>query len=56
MRTSGAATETRMTLAVGLVALGIAMLLAGGPTEFMLASERVLQGIAETVHTMFSGG
>lgn len=50
MRTSGAATESRMTLAISLVALGVVMLLAGGPAELMLACERVLQGAAETVY------
>lgn len=50
MRTSGAATESRMTLAISLVALGVLMLLAGGPAEFMLASERALQKVAETAY------
>jgi hypothetical protein len=50
MRTSGAATESQMTVMVCLVALGILMLLAGGPSEFMTRCERALQGVAETAH------
>jgi len=50
MRTSGAATETRMTLAVALVALGIVMLLAGGPSEFMFACENMLRQVAESIY------
>lgn len=50
MRTSGAVTESRMTLAMAVIALGVVMLLAGGPAEFLLACERALQGIAEAIY------
>lgn len=50
MRTSGAVTESRMTLAMAVIALGVVMLLAGGPAQFMLACERALQSIAEAVY------
>ena len=50
MRTSGAATESRMTVAVCLVALLILVVLAGGPAEFMGSCERFLRGVAESAH------
>lgn len=50
MRTSGAATESRMTLAMAVIALGVVMLLAGGPTEFLLMCENALQTIAEAIY------
>jgi hypothetical protein len=50
MRTSGAATETRLTFAMGIIALGVVMLLMGGPREFMLACERALQSMAEAIY------
>jgi hypothetical protein len=39
-----------MTVAVCLVGLGIIILLAGGPTQFMTSCERALQGVAETAY------
>ena len=48
MRTSGAGNETQMIVAVGLVALGIVVLLAGGPSEFLTTCEQVLRGLAES--------
>lgn len=50
MRTSGAASEHRLTLAMGIIALGVAMLLAGGPKEFFIACESALRGIAESIY------
>lgn len=50
MRTSGAATESRLTLAIALVALGIVILLAGGPTDFMHACEDALRALAESLY------
>jgi hypothetical protein len=50
MRTSGAATETRLTLATAAVALGMIMVLMGGPAEFMRAAEAMLWGGAEALH------
>ena len=50
MRTSGAPTESRMTFAMAVVALGVVVLLAGGPTPFMQACERGLQSVAEAIY------
>lgn len=50
MRTSGAASEHRLTFAVGIVALSLAMLLAGGPKAFFLMCEYALRGAAETIY------
>jgi hypothetical protein len=50
MRTSGAATEHRMTLALLVVAVGVAMLLAGGPRELALACEDGLRKVAEAIY------
>ena len=50
MRTSGAATESRMTLAIGLVALGVIMVLAGGPHEFFVTCDKALRGLAEAIY------
>jgi hypothetical protein len=50
MRTSGAATESRMTLAMAIIALGVVMVLAGGPKDLMLACERGLQAAAESIY------
>ena len=50
MRTSGAATETRLTFAMGVIVVGVVMLLAGGPHEFMLTCERALQSVAEAIY------
>ena len=50
MRTSGAPTESKMTAAMAIIALGVVMLLAGGPTNFMKACERGLQTVAESVY------
>lgn len=50
MRTSGAATETRLTLAMGVIALGVIMLLAGGPANFMIACEHALRSVAESIY------
>jgi hypothetical protein len=39
-----------MTIAIALVALGVVMVLAGGPANFMQACERGLQAVAESVY------
>jgi hypothetical protein len=36
MRTSGAASETNMTIVVMIIAFGLLILLSGGPREFLL--------------------
>ena len=50
MRTSGAATESRMTLAIGLVALGMAVVLAGGPSSFFVVCDNALRSVAESIY------
>lgn len=50
MRTSGATTETRLTLAMGVIALGVIVLLAGGPSSFLVACEHALRSVAESIY------
>jgi hypothetical protein len=50
MRTSGAANESRLTFATAAVALGMIMVLMGGPAEFMKTAEAMLQGVAEAIY------
>lgn len=50
MRTSGAPTETSMTVAVSIVALGVLTLLAGGPDELLLTIERLLRAASEILY------
>jgi hypothetical protein len=50
MRTSGASTESRMTIAMAIIALGVAMLLAGGPANLMQLCENSLRTVAESVY------
>lgn len=47
MRTSGASTETNLTLATLAVAIILTIYLFGGPSEFLLASEKLLRSIAD---------
>jgi hypothetical protein len=47
MRTSGAVTESSMTIVVTLIAVTLLVIFAGGPREFLLA----LQHTVETVGT-----
>jgi hypothetical protein len=39
-----------MTLAMAIIALGVVMVLAGGPKDLMLACERGLQAAAESIY------
>ncbi len=55
MKTSGAATEHRMTIALVVVGVGIAMLLAGGPTELMIAFERALRSVGQSISQLWRG-
>jgi hypothetical protein len=49
MRTSGAATESRLIFAMVFVALFVCTVLAGGPKELMLTVENALRTIAATI-------
>ena len=55
MRTSGIASERPMTLAVVLVALGFLIVLAGGPSQFLLKIERTLEWLLVAA-TQFAQG
>jgi len=50
MRTSGAATESRLTIAMGIVAILFLMVLAGGPRELMVLVEDGMWAVAETIY------
>ena len=50
MRTSGAGTESRLTVAIGLVFLGMLMVLAGGPASFFALFDQALRTLAEMVY------
>ena len=49
MRTSGASTDTPMTIAVCCIALGLLVLFAGGPTEFMHVLNRAIQSLGDAL-------
>jgi hypothetical protein len=53
MRTSGIASEGKLTVAVFLIAIGFLMVLAGGPSQFMLAVERTLEAAATGVYEIY---
>ncbi len=55
MRTSGTATESRLTVAILVVALGLLVLLAGGPTEFLKLVEAALESAASSAYQAFQG-
>ena len=50
MRTSGAGTESRLTVAIGLVFFGMLMVLAGGPASFFALFDHALRTLAEMVY------
>jgi len=50
MRTSGAASETGMTVAIAVIALIFLIVLAGGPADFFLAIERTLEAIGGSLY------
>ena len=45
MRTSGAASETNMTIVVMVIALGLLVLFSGGPREFLLALQGAITNV-----------
>jgi len=49
MRPSGVVSEKALTAVVFLVALGFMVMLAGGPSEFMLSIQKTLEPIAVSV-------
>jgi hypothetical protein len=52
MRTSGASSETNLTLATVAVAIVLVIYLFGGPREFLLASEKLLRSVADGIGGM----
>jgi hypothetical protein len=46
MRTSGIASEGKLTVVIFLIAIAFMMVLAGGPSEFILVIERTLEAAA----------
>jgi hypothetical protein len=53
MRTSGIASEGKLTVAVFLIAIGFLMVLAGGPSQFMMVVERTLEAAATGVYEIY---
>ena len=53
MRTSGIASEGKMTVVIFLIAVAFMVVLAGGPSEFMTAIERTLEAAAAGVFQMY---
>lgn len=49
MRTSGAPTDTPLPIAVCLVALGLLILFAGGPWEFLRVLDQAFRAAADTL-------
>ena len=52
MRTSGASSESTLTVATVVVATILVIYLFGGPSEFLLASEKLLRSVAEGIGGM----
>ena len=52
MRTSGASSETNLTLATLVVGICLTIYLFGGPREVLLASEKLLRSVAGTLAQM----
>lgn len=53
MRTSGIASEGKMTVVVFLIAIAFMVVLAGGPSEFMTLVERTIEAAAAGVFQMY---
>jgi hypothetical protein len=45
MRTSGAASETNMTIVVMVIAFALLVLFAGGPREFLLGLQGAIKNV-----------
>ena len=53
MRTSGAPTESSMTITIVLIAFALLMMLAGGPREFLLALQRTVETVGTFLFTTY---
>jgi hypothetical protein len=53
MRTSGIASEGKLTVAVFLIAIAFLVVLAGGPSQFMQVVERALEAAATGIYEIY---
>ena len=53
MRTSGASTETSMTVVVVVIAITLLVFFAGGPREFLLALQRTVATVGGFLFTTY---
>jgi hypothetical protein len=53
MRTSGATTETSMTIVVIVIAFTLLVFFAGGPREFLLAVQRTVAWVGSLVFATY---
>jgi hypothetical protein len=53
LRTSGAPTESSMTIVVVLVAFTLLVFIAGGPREFLLALQRTVETVGNILFTTY---
>jgi hypothetical protein len=49
MKTSGASTETSLTIAVCAIALALLVMFAGGPSEFLQVLNRAMQSVSDAL-------
>jgi hypothetical protein len=49
MKTSGASTETAMTVAVCCIALGLLVAIGGGPSEVLRVLDRAIRSLADAL-------
>jgi hypothetical protein len=49
MRTSGASTDTPLTVAILCIAIGLIVVFAGGPGELLRVLDRALQSMGEAL-------
>ena len=47
------ASENKLTIAIFLIAIAFLIVLAGGPTEFMVAVEQTLESVAGGVYRIY---
>jgi hypothetical protein len=53
MRTSGATSENQMTWVILAIAIAFLMVLAGGPSQFVIAIERTLEAGAAALFQVY---
>ena len=55
MRTSGVESDTPLTVAVLLIALAFLVVLAGGPSQFMLVIQQTLEPLVSAITRFYQG-